>query len=96
MQQYESNAAQRNGSCNDGVTITDNFSQSACENALQSCTSNDQSELDKASSCLDSLPQCTPDTQTTFDGDQTACEGEAQNVTVSCDAALLQAGVPLP
>ncbi len=97
MQQFESNAAQRNGSCNDGVTVTFNFSQSACENALSNdCTSDDQSMLAKASSCLNSLPQCTPSTQTTFDGDQTSCEGDAQNVTLSCSAALLEAGVPIP
>lgn len=96
MQQYDSNAAGRNGTCNGGVTFTVTFSQSACENALQSCTSNDQSELAKASSCLNSLPQCTPDTQTTFIGDTTSCVGYAQNVTLSCTAALLQAAVPLP
>jgi hypothetical protein len=96
MEQFESNAAQRNGSCNDGVTITVNFSQSACENALSnSCTSGDQSQLAKASSCLNSLPQCTPGTETTFNGDVTSCDGNAQNVTLSCNLALFQAGAPI-
>ncbi len=96
MESFENSAVQRNGSCNGGFIVAKSFSQSSCENALsQDCTNSDQSALAKASSCLNSLPQCTPGTQTTFDGDVTSCDGDAQNVTVSCNAALFQAGAPI-
>ena len=81
METFENNTVQRNGACNGGVAVAQTFSQSACESALSnSCTSSDQSALAEASDPLNSLPQCTPGTQTTFEGDETACDGNAQNV----------------
>jgi hypothetical protein len=95
MESFEGNTVQRNGACTDqGSGHT--FSQSSCESALaNSCTSADQSALAKASSCLDGLPECTPGTETTFNGEIVACDGDAQNVTLSCNAALLEAGAPI-
>jgi hypothetical protein len=97
MEQVASNSAQRTGSCGGDTSITVNFSQSACENALSSnsCSGSDRSALAQASSCLDSLPQCTPDTETTFLGDVISCEGDAQSVSGSCNTALLEAGAPI-
>lgn len=96
MEQVNDDSAQRSGSCGGDTTITVSFSQSACENALNSsaCSGSDRSALAQASSCLNSLPECTPDTEDTFLGDVIACDGDAQNVSVICNVALLEAGAP--
>ncbi|HUB09277.1 MAG TPA: hypothetical protein VMB50_19895 [Myxococcales bacterium] len=92
-QTFEQNAVNRQGSCN-GTVVSTNFSHSACEQALSTCSSQDQSELNASVDCLNGLPACTPSTEGAFVGSEIDCAGKASSVSVGCIAALAQADVP--